>query len=78
MKILVQKNIPINNVRETKSKYPFNEMDVGDSFFVKCDAETITSKRSTVMSSSIYYGRMAGKKFTSRTFPDGFRIWRVK
>lgn len=78
MKIQIQKNIPIQTKREAKSKYPFEDMEVGDSFFVKCDEETLSSKRSTVLSSSIYYGKMAGKKFTSRTFPEGFRIWRVK
>jgi hypothetical protein len=78
MKILVQKNIPLESTRETKSKYPFHEMEVGDSFFIKCDKETMTSKRSTVLSSSVYYGKSSGKKFKSRSYPDGFRIWRIK
>jgi hypothetical protein len=78
MKIQIQKNIPMESTRETKSKYPFHEMEVGDSFFIKCDAETLTSKRSTVLSSSVYYGKSTGKKFKSRTYPEGFRIWRIK
>lgn len=78
MKIQVQKGIPLEKRREPRSRYPFEEMEVGDSFFVKCDEGSLVSKRSTVLSSSIYYGKMCGKKFTSRTFPDGFRIWRVK
>jgi hypothetical protein len=78
MKIVIQKNIPMEATRESKSKYPFHEMEVGDSFFIKCDAETMISRRSTVLSSSVYYGKSSGKKFKSRTYSDGFRIWRIK
>ena len=35
--IIIEKNIPIPNTKGRKPKYPFSNMDVGDSFKInKC------------------------------------------
>lgn len=89
----VQKNIPMPKVTRDppRRKYPFDEMEVGDMFFVPGkDRNTLTAHVSTT-------GKMLGRKFTTRlTYmvettrgwkqakPDtegaiqGVGVWRVK
>lgn len=60
----VQKNIPIPKVIKTnptaRRKYPFEDMDVGDMFFVPGKAKnTLTTHASTV-------GKNLGRKFITR------------
>ncbi len=64
----VDKNVPI------PKKYPFAQMQVGDSFVI---ADSI--KRTTVSVASIRYGKATGKKFTTRKMPEGvYRCWRIE
>ena len=63
----IDKNIPL------PKKYPFAQMEVGDSFAVppkvKRSAVTVAAKR---------YGVEHGMKFTVRQMPDKtFRCWRL-
>jgi hypothetical protein len=52
------------------SKYPFTELEVGDSFFVK--------EKQTVMASACAgHGKRHNKKFTTRSENGGTRVWRV-
>jgi hypothetical protein len=64
--IQVDKGIPIP--KYNKSKYPFGEMEIGDSFFLARKAFRLTS----------YYGNKFGMTFISRTVENGIRIWRTK
>lgn len=68
----IEKGVPIPGSR---AKYPFVEMEIGDSFFVEVgeDQRRITSQR--ISGSSQNYGE---KKFSVRTVKGGLRIWRVK
>ncbi len=64
----LDKNIPI------PKKYPFAEMQVGDSFVI---ADGV--KRTTVSVASIRYGKATGKKFTTRKVLEGvYRCWRTE
>ena len=68
----IVKNVPLPESRNSGSKYPFNEMEIGDSVFLlggshKCK-ETDAAKK---------VGRRHGKKFVIRNEGDGIRIWRV-
>jgi len=65
----IDKNIPIPN----RSKYPFAEMEVGDSIFIDK-----TTTQSSVCQMAYTYGKKNNKKFTSRTEGNGVRIWRIK
>ena len=70
----IEKNIPL-----IKNRYPFNEMEVGDSIKVTGDRKKINSARS----SSTLYGKRNNKKFTSRQEHSdpgemSVRIWRVE
>ena len=65
--IRVDKNIPLPH------RYPFAEMDVGDSFEVPAHV-----KRTAVNVSAKRYGQARGMKFTVRLTPDRkLRCWRV-
>jgi hypothetical protein len=70
----IDKNIPVNqDGRGRKQIYPFDTLDVGDSFFVK-------NKTSRDISGSINQARKKHpkKKFKSLTLQDGVRVWRIK
>lgn len=66
--------------RGRKEKYPFSELEVGDSFFVPdstFESETALKRlRSTVSSAN---SRFKGeRKFIVRGEDDGARVWRVE
>lgn len=64
---MIDKDVPI------PSYYPFEKMEVGDSFL------STTAKRHNLSVAMLRYGRKTGKKFISRTLEDGsVRVWRVK
>lgn len=71
----IEKNIPIPGVAARNTKYPFLQLEVGDSFFVPCAEEQKKSFR----------GRLAGRvvkikdrKFTVRSVDGGMRVWRIE
>jgi hypothetical protein len=66
MEFEIEKNIPFPS---RHGKYPFGDMEIGDSIFVP-------GMRVTDLSSSLAYQKQFGKKFISRTVNGGTRIWR--
>ena len=70
----IEKGIPVPKTAGAgrKTKYPFESMQVGDSFFVK-DGTVKTLSRSCGT-----YGKRLERKFTSRTVDGGARVWRVE
>lgn len=56
--------------RARRSKYPWVELDIGQSFMVK-DA-LLRSMSST----ACHAGKRLGKKFIVRTVDGGVRVWR--
>lgn len=71
MTFKVEKNIPIIPI--LKSKYPFNDMEVGDSFLVK-----ELKKYKVISSSCWHWGKKLKMKFITRATKDGVRVWRTK
>lgn len=70
----IEKRVPLPSPRKHggESKYPFRDMEVGDSFIVKgSDGNSIRSTASNA-------GRRLGRKFTVANEEDGHRIWRIK
>ena len=57
-------------------RYPFSQMEVGDSFLVpRKDVRNIVQLRQTCL----YYSRRhKGYRFSVRTEPDGFRVYRIE
>jgi hypothetical protein len=68
----IEKNIPIGFIN--KNKYPFTDMTVGDSFFVKGDKKKCNS---VTVATSHYKKNTSGTNFTARTNADGIRVWRT-
>ena len=56
-------------------KYPFSEMDIGDSVFFGGEPKATQSKPVLAGRS---LGDRKGLKFSARSEGDGVRIWRVK
>ena len=69
--IKIEKNIPVPPFRKAL-KYPFEEMQVGDSFLVT------DVKRENLAITARKYGKKAGKDFLVREVEGGVRCWRVK
>lgn len=68
----IEKGIAITD-HNRKSKYPFKEMKVNDSFFIPCEKEKLNNKRTSLLSSC----RNMKQKFITRAVDGGIRIWRV-
>jgi hypothetical protein len=69
----VEKNIPLPRPQRASkpSKYPWDQMEIGDSFLVP-------GKTTAEMSGRVRYAeKTTGFCFTSRSTPEGCRIWRV-
>lgn len=70
--IVIDKNVPFPPSKANK-RYPLNEMEIGDSFFVASDRKLFEG------SGALHAQRP--KKFTVRRTTEkdtpGFRVWRV-
>lgn len=80
--IIIEKNIriPAGGQGSRGSKYPFSQMEIGDSFQVEFEAK---ERNHPPASASAYlYGKRTNTKWASRvTKVDGkhfVRVWRVK
>lgn len=66
----IEKSVPLPKGRGNRIDYPFDKMEVGDSFVAEIE---------TVRGSSFYYGSKNNKKFVTRKQKDGtYRCWRVE
>ena len=72
----IEKNVPIEG-KKRLSKYPFDKMEVGDSFLVpKEDYNNIHSMRA-----ALFYTIKKvdpNMKISTRTVEGGIRVWRIK
>lgn len=81
----IEKDIPIPKLHKARGKnaykdvgghnrkYPFDEMEIGDSIFVEDQFAN-----GLAGDAAHQYGRKHGVKFTGRSFREGVRIWRIK
>lgn len=73
----IERGVPlIKSVRRGKNcKYPWHDMEVGDSFVVPIDGSL---KRPLSTMSSLCMGHSQnGKQFQARQMPEGIRVWRT-
>lgn len=71
--IKIDKGIPAPALRHNRwnPKYPWHEMEVGDSFLeTEASAQTLYSMASRI-------GKENGKRFSIRSTVEGRRVWRV-
>lgn len=77
----IEKNIPIPSKKGGRgSKYPFHEMEVGDSFLYPCERANTTQYMRRLLSAANSYTRgktNRGTAFTARVVDGGIRIWRT-
>lgn len=59
-----------------RRRYPFDRMEVGDSFWVPVGDNSERTK-SNLNGSARAFGRRKGQKFSIRRDEDGFRVWRI-
>ena len=70
----IEENIPFLTASSRKQlKYPFEQMKVGDSFFVP---RINSTQFSNVL--SIHNKSAENKRFASRTVEGGVRVWRIQ
>jgi hypothetical protein len=80
--IKIQKNVPLKG-REGRpkrtTKYPWDEMEVGDMFFVECDEKQRGAISSSVATSGRAWARYNNKphKLSVRKMDGGFGVWRI-
>ena len=70
----IEKNIPtpINARSKGESKYPFAQMEVGDSFVM--EDRSISRANNAI---HLFRKKFPEKKFVVRAVDAGFRIWRI-
>ena len=66
--MLVEKSVPLP---EGKKRYPYKEMEVGDSFFVG------DGKLQVVCNANYRASKRLGMQFIARKEVEGVRVWRV-
>ena len=70
----VDKKVPLPaGYNGPNRRYPFHEMEVGDSFLIP-GARVNHGVRAT----AYHFGRRHNMKFTCRMVDEGMRVWRVK
>ena len=64
---------------EGRNIYPFNEMQIGDSFLVLPETEDESLRLyNNVQAAASMYAKRNNVKFSARRETIGIRIWRVK
>lgn len=80
-KYTIEKNIPYPEAPVKKRKYPFDKMEVSDSFFVSKDKEiSIKELQMRLNNAACNYCRThdKSKKFKTAQLEKGVRVWRIK
>jgi hypothetical protein len=74
----IEKGIPLKKKTGAGVQYPWNEMEVGDSFFVdNCTME----QRSSIQTSGrryLKYNGVVNLNISTRSEGNGFRFWLVE
>lgn len=72
MTIKIDKDVPLPTTRFYASQFPFDLMDVGDSFFVP------TASMGTVRSMASRRSTRNQMRYSVRRVENGARVWRVE
>lgn len=67
--------IPVFYDRGAPPKYPFRQMEIGDSFVVEGSDQERTRAQHAAHTFAQNHSKF---KFTTRSFINGMRIWRIK
>ena len=67
--------------KNSKTTYPYNKMEIGDSFLIPCHIVDVNIWRGRFHISALRYRKNNNflfKKFASRVVDGGLRVWRLK
>ena len=78
---MIDKEVPMPASPHSRvtPKYPFDDMEKGDSFLVEWEEDV----RDGIIKTRLYAAvsrankRLEGRKFSQRTVQEGVRVWRV-
>ncbi len=76
----IQKDVQIPVVH-SKHKYPWEQMQINDSVFIRADkGESLYKLKRKVGPAARYYGDVTGKKFKTLLMREdnGVRVWRIE
>ena len=78
MKIQIEKGVPAPIRATRKSKYPFRDMVVGDSFFVNEREDVKRTQQKLSAAAIMFCKKNPTYKFKTQAFHSGVRIWRIQ
>lgn len=58
-------------------KYPFEDMEITDSFFVECEPEEAGATANRLRNAAHRFSLSSPSKFSIRHVPGGVRVWRI-
>jgi hypothetical protein len=67
----IEKNVALPPEPNTLGIYPWRELEIGDSFFVK------DKKKNNISNMASQAGKRMARKFTIRAMEGGIRVWRT-
>ena len=73
--IKIEAGVPMPG--DGRRRYPFHEMEVGDSFFVPHADKSGRDLSTRVSNAAVKWGKIHDCKFTIRQVDGGARCWRV-
>lgn len=77
----IEKSVPIKaSYRDKPCPYPFEGMEIGDSFHVVTEGAKALSERSKLNARVQKFRRKSGRRtfnVATRSTETGFRVWRV-
>ena len=80
MTIKIEKNVPMSKGHTTFPEYPFQSMEVGDSFLVKWDGPEHGKQQAGLLGLAKRRATRDknGHKYSTRQNNEGVRIWRTE
>lgn len=70
----IESGVPMPE-RVIRKKYPYEQLEVGQSFFVPCKKDAAKMKQISIGSTA---ARHKPKRFTVSVVKDGVRCWRIE
>lgn len=74
--VKIDKNVPLPP--KAIEKYPFEDMEVGDSFLFPDHVKKTSAYAMGHKMNNIYKERTMENRFTVRRTPEGYRCWRIQ
>lgn len=74
----IEKSIPFPSHYRENILPSLRKMEVGESFFVEAESgEVVRIMQGRIASSMVYIHKEKEKRFTSKTYDTGIRVWRI-